>query len=125
MAKPETLPSSLRKKKRYIAFKIVSEEKIGFGDLINALWSSILDLFGEVNTGEINFWLIKDSWNKEKQRGLIKCNHNHVKNVRLAVALIDRIGDSKVSIRSLGVSGTMKSARKKYFGEKDLSNFED
>ncbi len=125
MAKPETLPSSLREKKRYIAFKIVSEERIEFGDLINALWSSILDLFGEVNTGEINFWLIKDAWQEKRQRGLIKCAHSHVKEVRLALALIDRIGESKVSIRSLGVSGTMKSARKKYFGEKDLSNFQD
>ncbi len=124
MSKPETLPSSLREKKRYVAFQILSEGEIDFGDLINALWSSILDLFGEVNTGEINFWLVKDAWKKESKRGLIKCNHKHVSEVRLAMALINRIGDSQVSIRSLGVSGTMKSARKKYFGEKDLSNFE-
>ncbi len=125
MSRPETLPSSLRKKKRYIAFEILSEEDIDFGDLINALWSSILDLFGEVNTGEIDFWLVKDAWRKKTKRGLIKCSHRHVSEVRLAMALINRIGESEVSIRSLGVSGTMKSAKKKYFGEKDLSNFEN
>jgi len=123
MSKPETLPSSLREKKRYVAFGIISEEKIDFGNLVNALWSHILDLFGEVNTGDINFWLVKDVWDKEKQRGLVKCNHKHVAEVRLALALVDRIGDAEVSIRTIGVSGTMKSARKKYFGEKDLEDF--
>ncbi len=124
MSKPETLPSSLREKRRYIAFKINSEEKVEFGDLINALWSSILNLFGEVNTGDIDFWLVKDAWEKKSQRGLVKCNHKHVSKVRLAMALIERIGDSKVSIQSLGVSGTMKSAKKKYFGEKNLTDFQ-
>ncbi len=124
MARPETLPSSLREKKRYIAFEIRSESQVEFGDLINALWSSILDLFGEINTGRISFWLVKDLWDKEKQKGLIKCNHNHVSEVRLALGLVERIGENKVSIRSLGVSGTMKSARKKYFGEKDLTDFQ-
>ncbi len=115
----------MREKKRYIAFQVVAENDLGFGDIINALWSSILDLFGEVHTGEINFWLIKDVWDKDKQRGLIKCNHNHVGEVRLAMGLIERIGDVKVSMRSLGVSGTMKSARKKHFGEKDLTDYAD
>ncbi|MFP4115963.1 MAG: Rpp14/Pop5 family protein [Candidatus Aenigmatarchaeota archaeon] len=124
MSKPETLPSSLREKKRYIAFEIIGEEKIGFGELINAIWSCMLELFGEANVGDINFWLVKDSWDKENQRGLIKCNHNHVSKVRLALALVERIGDLKVSIRTMGVSGTMKSARKKFFGEKDLTSFQ-
>lgn len=124
MSEPEMLPSSMRERKRYIAFEILGEEKIEFPQLINAVWHSILNLFGEINTGLINFWLVKDSWNENKQRGLLKCNHSHVSQVRLALALIDRIGDAKVSIRTIGVSGTMKSARKKYFGEKDLEDFE-
>lgn len=123
MSGPETLPSSLREKRRYIAFEVFSEEDAEFGDLINALWSSILDLFGEANTGDIGFWLVKDAWDEGKQRGLIKCNHNHVSEVRLAMALVERIGDSKVSIRSLGVSGTLKTARKKYLGERDLTDY--
>lgn len=123
MSGPETLPSSLREKRRYIAFEILGEEDIEFSNLVNALWHSLLNLFGEVKTGSINFWLVKDAWDEKKQRGLIKCNQNHVSQVRMSLALLDRIGDTKVSIRTLGVSGTMKSARKKYFGEKDLSDF--
>lgn len=123
MSEPETLPSSLRGRKRYIAFEILGEEKVEFLQLVNALWHSILNLFGEVETGSINFWLVKDSWDEDKQRGLLKCNHNHVSQVRLALALLDRIGDAKVSVRTIGVSGTMKSARKKYFGVKDLEDF--
>lgn len=124
MSEPEILPSSMRKKKRYIAFEITGEENIEFPELVNAVWHSLLNLFGEVKTAEINFWMVKDSWNQETQRGLIKCNHNHVSEVRLALALLDRIGDSEVSIRTMGVSGTMKAAKKKYMGERDLEDFE-
>lgn len=123
MSEPEILPSSMRERKRYIAFEVLGEENVEFSQLINAIWHSILNLFGEVKTGDINFWLVKDSWTENKQRGLIKCNHNHVSEVRLALALLERIGERKVSIRTLGVSGTMKSARKKYLGERDLEDF--
>ncbi|MFB6217276.1 MAG: Rpp14/Pop5 family protein [Candidatus Aenigmatarchaeota archaeon] len=124
MPGPETLPSSMRKKKRYIAFRIISENELEFSDIVNAFWHSLLDVFGEVQTSSINFWLVKDAWNKEKQSGLIKCNHRHVSKIRLALALLTRIGDEEVSVKTIGVSGTLKSAKKKYMEEKDLKNFE-
>lgn len=124
MSEPEILPASMREKKRYIAIKIFGEEKVEFSQLVNAVWHSVLDLFGEVETGDINFWVVKDSWEEKEQKGLVKCNHNHVAQVRLALALINRIGDNDVSVKTLGVSGTMKAARKKYLGERDLEDFE-
>lgn len=123
MSKPEILPSSMREKKRYIAFEVLGKEKVEFSQLINAVWHSLLNLFGEMKTAEVNFWLVKDSWNEKNQKGLIKCNHNHVAKVRLALALLGRIGDAEVSIRTLGISGTMESAKKKYLGKRDLEDF--
>lgn len=124
MSGPETLPSSLREKKRYVAFQVISEDNLEFSDVVNAFWHSLLDIFGEIQASSINFWLVKDAWNEDEQTGLIKCNHTHVSKIRLALGLLERIGDEEVSVRTIGVSGTLKSARKKLLKNKDLKNFE-
>lgn len=123
MSGPEMLPSSLKEKKRYVAFEIMGEGKIEFSDTVNAFWHSLLDTFGEVEVSSINFWLVKDAWSGERQTGIIKCNHSHVAQIRAALALLHRIGDEKVLVRTMGVSGTLKSARKKLLGVKSLESF--
>ncbi|MFB6076280.1 MAG: Rpp14/Pop5 family protein [Candidatus Aenigmatarchaeota archaeon] len=117
------LPPTMRERKRYIAFKVISDEEIEFGNLVSGLWHSLLNLMGEFETAKCNVWVVKDKWNDKKQIGLVKCNHNHVKHVRSALALIEMLGDIKVIIKTLGVSGTMRGAEKKFFGEKKLTDF--
>ena len=123
MAQPKILPSSLRERKRYLGFEIISEDKIDFGEFVNAFWHSSLNFLGELGAAKVGVWLIKDLWDEKRQRGLIKCRHTQVENVRTTLALINRIGDTQVIARTLGLSGTMKTARKKFFGERDLRDF--
>jgi len=118
------LPPTLREKKRYLAFEIISEEKVEFGDILNAFWHSLLNLVGEVGASHANIWFISDSWDENNQRGLIRCDNKYVEYVRAALALIERIGDNRVIPYTLGVSGTMKAARRKFFGERTLEDFE-
>ena len=122
--RPKILPPTLREKKRYLAFEIISEEKVEFGDVVNAFWHSLLNLIGEVGASRANIWFVADSWDAEKQRGLIRCDNKYVEYVRVALALIERIGDKRVIIYTLGVSGTMKAAKRKFFGERTLEDFE-
>ena len=79
---------------------------------------------GEMGTSRTNIWFVKDMWEEKNQRGLIRCNHKQVEYVRVALALIDRIGDVQVIPFTLGVSGTMKAAKRKFFGERTLEDFE-
>ena len=122
--RPKTLPPTLREKKRYLAFEIISEEKVEFGDILNAFWHSLLNLIGELGASQANIWFVSDSWDAEKQRGLIRCDNKYVEYIRAALALIERIGDNRVIVYTLGVSGTMKAARRKFFGERTLEDFE-
>ena len=122
--KPKMLPPTLREKKRYLAFEIIGEEKIGFGDILNAFWHSLLNLIGEVGVSRANIWFVSDSWDSERQRGLIRCETRYVEYVRAALALIERVGDKRMIIYTLGVSGTMKAAKRKFFGERTLEDFE-
>lgn len=121
--RPNILSSTLREKSRYIAYKIISEEKIEFNDLVSAVWHSCLNFLGERGTAESNIWIIKNSWDEKEQTGIIKCDHTSVEQIRSSLALISRIGDGRVIATVLGISGTISAAKKKFFGERDLTSF--
>ena len=122
-ARPAMLPPTLRPRARYLAYEVISDSKVEFADVINAMWFSVISLLGELGMAETNMRIIKDSWNASKQLGLIRVSHTSVEPVRSALALANRIGETPVIIRVLGVSGTIKGAKKKFFGELDLESF--
>ena len=120
---PKILPPTLRDKKRYLAFEIISERPVTFENVIEAFWSSLLSFLGEVGTSRTNVWFVKDAWDSSRQRGLVRCEHTEVDNVRVALALITGVAGARVVPHSLGVSGTMDGARKKFLGERTLKDF--
>jgi len=120
---PKTLPPSLRTKGRYIVFEIVSEMRLSYSDFSAAMWNSLLDFIGELGASEARCWLIKNLYDEKAQRGVIKCSHDKVEHVRAALALLHTIGDTRATVRILGVTGTIKSAQNKYLGMKDLRSF--
>ncbi|MEM7824044.1 MAG: Rpp14/Pop5 family protein [Candidatus Aenigmatarchaeota archaeon] len=122
-ARPAMLPPTLRPRARYLAYEVISDTKVEFTEVINTIWFSVIGLLGELGAAETHLRVIKDSWNPEKQIGLLRVSHTTVEPVRAALALASRIGDTPVIIRVLGVSGTIKGARKKFFGEVDLESF--
>ncbi len=58
--RPKPLPPSLRGRRRFIAYQIISEDKILFQDLINTIWHSILNFLGEQGTSRADIWIAKN-----------------------------------------------------------------
>lgn len=110
--KLKKLPT-LRGRKRYISFRLHSEEPLDFPDVRNAVWNSVLNWLGEERAGRADVWIMKREWNQRTQTGLIRCAPAMVEQVKLALALVHQIGDSKVAFQVTRVSGTIKSARGK------------
>jgi len=121
--RPKPLPSSLRGRRRYIAYQVISEDKILFSDLLNTMWHSILNFLGESGAAETDLMVLKNVYEDKRQMGIIRCSHLSVEKVRAALALIQRIGDVRVVIKVLGVSGTVDATKKKFFGEISLTEF--
>ncbi|HLC51546.1 MAG TPA: Rpp14/Pop5 family protein [archaeon] len=115
MDRPKTLPPTLRDRKRYIVFQAFSESKISYEDLSTAVWHSCLNFLGEHGVGDANMNLIKDTFDPDKQTCVLRCSHTSVDGVRTALALIRRIGDSRVVIKVNGISGTIRGAKTKFF----------
>ncbi len=106
----------MRSPKRYIVFEVVSENKTSYTDVVTAIWDNLLIFLGENDTSKTRLWIIKNLYDEELQRGVIKCSHMYVEQLRVALSLISIIGETKATIKIIGVTGTIKSAKTKYLG---------
>ncbi len=102
------LPPSLRKRKRYIAFEIISDQPVEPEKVKEALNVSLLKLFGELESPEIRLIEFKDG------KGMLMCFHDELNKVKIALTLIKKINGQDVIPVILGVAGTIKSCKRKY-----------
>jgi len=123
MDAPKILPPSLRSQKRYIVFEVISEQPVVYGDIVNAVWGSMLSFLGELGSSSAKVWFIHNIYDDKSQRGVIKCSHDSVEHVRSALSLIQIVGETKSIVKIVGVTGTIKSARAKYLPQSDLKSF--
>lgn len=108
---------SLKEKKRYLAFEIVSKSKIkAFSEVSKAIWASTLSYAGTKGTAKMGIWVFPETYNPEKQRGLIRVGHKHLEELKAALALITLIEQQPAIIRSIGASGILAKAEQKYLG---------
>jgi len=109
--RPKILLPTLREKKRYISFQIISEEPINYADIESAIWGTALDFLGEHGISRTSLWLVKNLYNPGKQIGVIRCNNRSVQQVIACLGLILRLGDTRVIFKVLKVSGTIKGLK--------------
>lgn len=109
--KLKTLMPTLREKDRYVKFKIISENPIYYSDLEEAIWNTFLEFFGEANTSKLSLWLIKNLFDQKDQTSVVKCNSKSVEEVVAGLGLISRLGDSRIIIKILKVSGTIRGLK--------------
>jgi ribonuclease P/MRP protein subunit POP5 len=98
-------------RKRYLAFKVVSEQPVSKGNVADAVWNAVLQLFGEYGASQANLALIE--YDQEKSWGIIRCSHRAVEMVRASIASVTEINEKPVAIHVLRVSGTLKALRRK------------
>jgi len=101
-----------RVRRRYLALKIMGEQFIEKEDLIRALWDAVLQLFGEYGASCVNLSLI--GYEAEGNYAILRCSHGALDMVRASIASMTEIKGKPVAIHVLGVSGTLKSLRKKF-----------
>jgi len=100
-----------REKRRYLALRVVSQQPIDEGTLLNAVKDSVRRLFGEYGASKTNLKMI--SYIPEKRQFVIRCSHTMLEKVRASIASIIEINDKPITIYVVGVSGTLKALSKK------------
>jgi len=104
---------SRRVRRRYLALKVVSEQPINGGAVMDAVWKAVLQLFGEYGASQTSLSLI--DCNPQKNYAIVCCSHMAVEIVRASIASITEINEKTAAVHVLGVSGTLRAIRKKAF----------
>lgn len=96
---------------RYIVFDIIGPE-IGPDEAEDYINSYVFDLIGEINLALCDYRFLKEKYSKNQ--GIIKCNAKGLNQIRAALALTKNIGEKAAIVNVKGVSGTIKTASRKF-----------
>lgn len=112
------LPSSLREKKRYVAFEVLSESNdlIDRKALLDEVFFATQTLLGDEGSSRIGYRLMDFDGTK----GIMKINLHAVEDARAAMSTVCSIKGNRATICVLGISGTIRAAIEKYIALKNI-----
>ncbi|MGN0177695.1 MAG: Rpp14/Pop5 family protein [Methanobrevibacter sp.] len=115
--KLKVLPPTLRKNNRYLTVDIKVKSKITKDELVTIIWDACTRFQGELNTADFNLWVMR-FFEIEKNDGyyryksIIRCQRDHVEQVRSSFALVNKYNGDRIAITTIGLSGTIKASEK-------------
>lgn len=99
---------SLKQKKRYVVFEILSDTQYPVKDIAEEVDKSLLLFLGQLGLSKSSPLFLKEKYKNNKF--VIKVNHTWVNELISGVILIKSIKNTPVIIRSVITSGTLKKA---------------
>jgi len=103
-------------RKRYVAFKVISEEQHDKQAVFNAISKSTSPLRGDHRPNKINLRLLE--YDQQSGQGILVCGHKQVDLVRQSISTGIKIADKPATIRVIGVSGTIRRLYQKFLSER-------
>jgi ribonuclease P/MRP protein subunit POP5 len=112
------LPSSLREKKRYLAFRLDYEgdDPIDRKALLDDVYFATQSLLGDAGSAEIGYRLM----DFDGRRGVLRVSLGAVEAARAALATVHTIKGQRATIAVAGTSGTIRAATEKYIASEDI-----
>ena len=107
------VPSVMRKRKRYIAAKVVTRMRFTEKQVKHSIWEIMLDVLGEKGVADSEFWIME--YNYKTQECILRCNHDHLNFVLGVLTLLNDVQGKRACLRVFGVSGTLDALKDKYF----------
>ncbi|MEM2926908.1 MAG: Rpp14/Pop5 family protein [Candidatus Bathyarchaeia archaeon] len=101
-----------RIKRRYIAFRILGEGTFTFREIMEAIQGELLRLYGEHGVAKANLQSIE--FDEKNLLGILRCERSSLMEVRAALTALMEISGRPVALHCLGISGTLKSLRRKF-----------
>ena len=113
--KIKPLLPSLREKKRYLAYEVISKSR--FYDAIHvnkAILDAANKFLGNLGMSYAGIIPINDKWNEKMQRGIMRVNNKHVDNLKASLIFVKNINGKESIVKSVGASGILRKAQQKY-----------
>lgn len=106
----DPLLPTLKKRKRYIAIGILSDEIITKKILNELIFNTSKIIYGEIETLKYGIYILKYNNNI----GIIRCWHKYINQVLSILSIIRFDYKKNINIRIFGYSGTINCVQKKY-----------
>jgi ribonuclease P/MRP protein subunit POP5 len=110
MDKIKPLLPSLKEKKRYLVYEIISEKKMK--DPSREILIKVKGFLGVLDSAKAG--LMNIYYDKQKQRGVIKVGRKHVDKLKTSLLFVKNLDDEESIVKTIGVSGILKKAKNKY-----------
>ncbi|MBR9691827.1 ribonuclease P protein component 2 [Candidatus Woesearchaeota archaeon] len=111
----KTLLPTLKEKKRYLAFEIISDSQIkDFKMISEQIMDRSLELIGQLGVAKAGIQPLSDCWKPNLQKGIIRVGNKHVDELKASLSLIKKINNKDVILKTTGVSGIIKKAKERY-----------
>lgn len=117
MMKLKVLPPTLRKNKRYLTLDIKCSSQITKDELVSIIWDTCVRFQGECMTSNFYLWVMK-FYEIDKcedyyhYKSIVRCQRGYEEQVRSSLALTYKYNGKKISISTVGLSGTIKASQK-------------
>lgn len=110
--KMQRLLPSLREKKRYLVFRILSKSELSNqNSLLTQLKAEIVSYFGQMGMAQAGIQLMKELYNPKTQSGIIRVSNLYINQLKTALILITRLDEKEVLVKSINVSGMINKAK--------------
>lgn len=106
-------PPTIRSRQRYIVFQLIGEEKFKKEDVVHAITRTGLRFLGELGYSEAKPWLIE--FDPQAQKGLLRVENTAKEEMKATLALVTGVNEKRARATVLGVSGTIKRAKNKWW----------
>lgn len=115
MSKNPPLLPSLRERKRYLAFEVLSSKRVGdFPAVSRAILNSCHTFLGDTELAKAGIQVLPERYDGQKQKGILLVKHRYTDQARGALVFVTEIDEEPVIVRSLGMSGMLQKAHQRY-----------
>ena len=102
---------SLKEKKQYLAFEVISDEKLTFNQIANSITYKSKEFLGNFGSAKAGIQILKETYNSKKQRGIIRINNKWVHQLKSCFLFINKIDGKNAIIKSIGLSGVINKTK--------------
>ena len=115
--KLKVLPPTLRKNNRYLTLDIKINSPITKDEFVSLIWDVCIRFQGEAMTSNFNLWVMKfyESENTDDYyayKAIVRCQRDYVDEVRSSLALANMYNHGRISMTTVGLSGTIKASHR-------------
>ena len=113
MVKIKTLLPTLKENKRYFLYQVETEGNLKVSTKM--IETELRNFIGDLGLAKAGLKFIEMRNNK----GILQVNNTYMHEVRAGLALINKIGNNKINIRTLKVSGVLNKIKNAFKEEED------